>query len=102
LSTNQPPLKVNPKTRNILLMHYPAWVKKLGAENFDLILAGHSHGGQVRVPFYGGIIIPYGVGKYEVGRFETSAGPLYVGSGVGYFYLNFRFFCRPEITLIEI
>ena len=88
--------------KNILLAHYPLWCEKVAPHRYDLMLAGHSHGGQVRVPIYGGIIIPYGVGKYEVGRFETPAGPLYVGSGIGYFYLNFRFFCRPEITLIEI
>ncbi len=88
--------------KNILLAHYPLWCEKVAPHRYDLMLAGHSHGGQVRIPFYGGIIIPYGVGKYEVGRFETPAGPLFVGSGVGYFYLNFRFFCRPEITLIEI
>ncbi len=47
LSASQPPLAINPATRNIFLIHYPAWVKRLGRQKFDLILAGHSHGGQV-------------------------------------------------------
>src|SRR5207249_2012476 len=78
LSSNQPPISTNPGARNILLMHYPAWVEKLGTSQFDLILSGHSHGGQVRIPFYGPIFVPFGVGRYVMGSFRTPAGPLYV------------------------
>ena len=89
--------------KNILLVHYPAWVKNLGVTKFDLILAGHSHGGQVRLPFYGAVIVPFGVEEFELGLFKTVNGPLYVNPGIGYIYdYNFRFNCRPEITLIEI
>jgi predicted MPP superfamily phosphohydrolase len=102
LSTKQSPLKVNPQTRNILLMHYPAWVKKLGAENFDLILAGHSHGGQVRIPFYGAVMVPFGVDEYDLGLFRTRSGPLYVNPGIGWFPVPIRFNCRPEITIVEL
>jgi len=92
----------DPAVKNILLMHYPAWVKCLGNLKFDLMLAGHSHGGQVRVPFYGPIILPRGVGEYDLGLFHTQAGPLYVSSGIGWFPLPVRFNCRTEITVIEI
>ena len=96
-------LPLNPAVKNILLMHYPAWVKRLGAQKFDLLLAGHSHGGQVRIPFYGPLVVPYGVDEYDLGLFETKSGPLYVNPGIGYVYgYNFRFNCRPEITVIEI
>ncbi len=95
-------LPPRPGVKNILLAHYPLWCEKVAPHRYDLMLAGHSHGGQVRIPFYGGVTIPYGVGPYELGRYETPAGPLYVGAGIGYFYLNFRFRCRPEITLVEI
>jgi len=89
--------------KNILLMHYPAWVKKLGGQKFDLMLAGHSHGGQVRIPFYGPLIVPFAVDEYDLGLYHTKASPLYVNSGIGYiFNYNFRFNCRPEITVIEI
>lgn len=91
-----------PGVKNILLAHYPNWCEKVTPHRFDLMLAGHSHGGQVRLPFYGALVVPFGVDRYELGRFETLAGPLYVGAGVGYFYLNLRFCCRPEITLVEI
>jgi len=93
---------VNPAARNILLMHYPAWIKRQGGLKFDLALAGHSHGGQVRIPFYGAILLPFGVDQYDLGLFETQAGPLNVSSGIGWYPLPVRFNCRPEIVLIEI
>ena len=98
-----PPLPLLPSAKNILLMHYPAHAKKLGDRKFDLLLAGHSHGGQVRIPFYGAPIIPYGCDEYDLGLFQTPAGPLYVNPGIGYiFNYDFRFNCRPEITVIEV
>lgn len=97
-----PQLSLLESAKNIVLIHYPEWVEKLGAYRFDVALAGHSHGGQVRLPFYGPLILPFGVGRYDLGLFRTVSGPLYVGAGLGWFYLNVRFNCRPEITVIEI
>lgn len=97
-----PQLSLVDSAKNIVLIHYPEWVEKLGAYRFDVALAGHSHGGQVRLPFFGPLIVPFGVGRYDLGLFRTVSGPLYVGAGLGWFYLNVRFNCRPEITVIEI
>jgi len=91
-----------PGMKNILLMHYPAWAKLFNDQKFDLLLAGHSHGGQVRIPFYGPIMVPFGVDEYDLGLFQTKAGPLYVGSSIGWYPIPERFNCRPEITVIEI
>lgn len=92
-----------PGMKNLLLIHYPAFVKKLGPQKYDLILAGHSHGGQVRIPFYGPVMVPFGVDEFDMGLFQTASGPLYVNPGIGYIYdYKFRFNCRPEITVIEI
>jgi len=88
--------------KNIVLMHYPVFVSKLEGRTFDLMLAGHSHGGQVRVPLYGAIVLPAGVGHYEMGLYHTASGPLYVNPGLGYLYLDVRFNCRPEITVFEV
>jgi len=94
-----PPKKTG---KNIMLLHYPAMAEKV-AHPFDLLLAGHSHGGQVRIPFYGALMLPYWVGKYELGMFRLPAGPLYVNPGLGYIGINpIRFNCRPEITVFEI
>jgi uncharacterized protein len=102
ITAKTPPLKSDLTTRNILLMHYPAWVENLARQKYDLVLAGHSHGGQVRLPFYGALFVPFGVGRYELGMFRTPSGPLYVNPGIGWFPVPIRFNCRPEITVFEI
>jgi uncharacterized protein len=86
----------------ILLVHAPQAIDGSHGQPFDLILAGHSHGGQIRLPFLGALIVPYGVGQYEVGMYHTPAGPLYVSPGLGTFFVPARFGCRPEITLLEL
>ena len=78
--------------KNIVLMHYPEFVDK----------AGHSHGGQIRLPLFGAVILPKGGGKYDMGMFHTKAGPLYVNAGLGCLYMDIRFNCRPEITVFEV
>ncbi len=88
--------------RRLLLLHYPLMADTLGGPRFDLILAGHSHGGQVRIPFYGPPFLPWGVGHYDLGLFETPGGPLYVNAGIGTYYIPWRFNCRPEITLVTM
>jgi predicted MPP superfamily phosphohydrolase len=101
-SAKKPLPATRSNTRNVLLIHYPAWVKQLGESKYDLILAGHSHGGQVRIPFYGPIMTPFGVDEYDLGLFHTPVGPLYVNPGIGWFYAPLRFRCRPELTLFEL
>ena len=95
-------LKDRQAERRILLMHYPKMADSLGQQRFDLILAGHSHGGQIRLPFYGALAVPWGVGRYDLGFFETPGGPLYVNAGIGTYRIPYRFNCRPEITVVTI
>jgi predicted MPP superfamily phosphohydrolase len=95
-----PPIR--PGMRNVLLMHYPAWVDQLDGARYDLILAGHSHGGQVRIPFLGALYVPFGVERYDMGLFQTESGPMCVNPGLGWFPIPVRFNCRPEITLFEL
>jgi predicted MPP superfamily phosphohydrolase len=69
---------------------------------FDLILSGHSHGGQVRLPLFGPPYLPWGVGRYDLGFFETENGPLYVNAGIGTYHAPIRFNCPPEITVVTM
>ena len=91
-----------PGAFNILMIHYPVFVEGVRDHRYDLILAGHSHGGQVRIPFYGPLITLNGVGRYDLGLFKTPAGPLYVNPGLGWLEIPLRFNCRPEITVFEV
>jgi len=54
------------------------------------------------LPFWGALFLPYRVGSYDLGLFETKVGPLYVNPGIGTFLFPVRSWCRPEITVIEL
>jgi uncharacterized protein len=84
----------------ILLCHFPNVIDKLPPGVFDLVLAGHLHGGQ--------ICVPYGRGKklrlahmrwtYAEGLYRRPGGVLHVSPGLGTTFVPFRFFARPEAT----
>jgi predicted MPP superfamily phosphohydrolase len=88
--------------RYVLLVHDPALVRNLAGTRFDLILAGHTHGSQLRFPGGGPLFDLPLVEGYARGLYQTPAGPLYVNPGLGTFYLPIRFGCRPEITVMDI
>lgn len=90
---------IHPK--RLLLSHYPGIAKQIHHEKYDLILAGHSHGGQIRLPLFGALKVPYGVDEYDKGLYSTEAGTLYVNPGLGTYGVHLRLLCRPEITIIE-
>jgi predicted MPP superfamily phosphohydrolase len=68
----------------------------------DLMLAGHSHGGQVRFPLVGALHTPVGGKKYLEGLFRLGRMQLYVNRGIGAVGLPFRLNCPPEITLFTL
>jgi predicted MPP superfamily phosphohydrolase len=92
-----PPLSCN----RILLTHFPQAVDGIHGAEFAAVLAGHSHGGQVRLPFIGPLFLPPGVGRYELGTFTTPAGSLYVNAGVGTSALPIRVCCPPELSFFH-
>jgi hypothetical protein len=68
----------------------------------DLMLSGHTHGGQVRLPFVGALHLPPGGKKYAEGLFRLGSMQLYVNRGIGTVGLPFRLNCPPEITLFTL
>jgi uncharacterized protein len=87
----------------ILLAHEPDYaddVAKTG--RVSLQLSGHSHGGQVRLPFKGALILPYLGQKYDMGLYNISGMALYTNRGLGMIAPYVRFGCRPEITHITL
>jgi len=87
----------------ILLAHSPEIIEDIAGQNIDLILAGHTHGGQIKIPFVRPFWVPTKYhGKYANGLFKINNSYLYVNRGVGTTFLPIRFNCPPEITLIEL
>lgn len=98
-----PRISDNTALVHLLLIHDPSIVDRITDMRFDLILAGHTHGGQLRIP--GGrrpLFDLAFVDKYDRGLYRTKAGPLYVNPGIGTYGLAVRFSCRPEITVIDL
>ncbi|MGN1401892.1 MAG: metallophosphoesterase [Bacillus sp. (in: firmicutes)] len=83
----------------ILLSHAPDIADQLDPYNVHLQLSGHSHGGQVRLPFYGPLITPPFAKTYTAGHYSLATHDLYVNRGLGTTRYPVRFLCRPEITL---
>ncbi|WP_017354185.1 MULTISPECIES: metallophosphoesterase [unclassified Clostridium] len=90
---------------NLLLLHEPDLSDKFVSYNIDLILAGHSHGGQVKIPFLGEIVTPPLAEKYKDGLYNLNTQrntQLYVNSGIGNTKMPFRFMNVPEVSIFEI
>jgi len=85
----------------ILLFHSPAYFDRV-AGRVDLCLAGHTHGGQVRLPFLPPLWLPKGCWPYVAGWYEQSGTKMYVNRGLGTSILPIRFNSRPEVTIITI
>ena len=96
--------EVDPQRFNLLLSHVPAFAHEQLNEHINLILSGHTHGGQVRLPFLPPFYLPRYSGRFVAGFYQVSQHriPLYVSRGVGTSALPLRFFCRPEIGLFEL
>jgi len=96
--------KVPEENYKLFLSHAPDVAEKAAAYDVDLQLSGHTHGGQVRIPFIGAPFTPpygkqYIKGFYEVGNSKMA---LYVNAGIGVSQLPFRFLNPPELTIITI
>ncbi len=85
----------------LLLYHTPDLIETAAAGRIDLYLAGHTHGGQVRLPLYGAVLTFSRYGKkYEAGNYFVESTRLYVSRGLGMEGWNMpriRFLCPPEI-----
>ncbi len=83
-------------------MHNPDFVDTLGSSpRVDLVLAGHTHGGQVVLPFVGPLLVPARK-KYAAGLVRLEHGFLYVTRGVGEISPPVRLGCRPEIAILTL
>ncbi|MBH8572884.1 metallophosphoesterase [Nostocaceae cyanobacterium CENA369] len=87
----------------ILLVHEPDFANTSAAtERFDLQLSGHSHGGQVRLPFFKPLVLPPWGEQYYWGKYQVGNMLLYTNRGLGMTGLHLRLFARPEITVFTL
>ena len=86
----------------ILLAHEPDYADYASEHPVDLQLSGHSHGGQVRLPFIGPLFLPELARKYVRGLFTIGGLTLYTNAGLGTVRVPVRLNCPPEITLLTL
>jgi uncharacterized protein len=97
--------QVSKESFKLLLSHAPDVADEALNYGIHWQLSGHSHGGQVKIPFVGALVIPpfaqnYPEGLYSIG--ENNPLSLYVNRGIGTTRLPFRFMAKPELTLFTL
>src|SRR5438876_1102399 len=86
------------------VVHAPGWVDQVPrdvAPQPAAILAGHTHGGQIRLPFWTPYT-PRGSGRFVAGWYRDTLRPLYVSRGIGTITLRARLFCPPELPIFTL
>lgn len=88
----------------VLLSHRPEAFESYATQDIDLVLSGHAHGGQFRLPFIGGIVAPNQgfFPKYDSGMFSNNNTTMIVSRGLGNSIIPIRFNNRPELVIVEL
>jgi len=86
----------------VLLAHNPDSVDTAFKTSLSLVLSGHTHGGQVVVPFFGPPILPVRNKRYSSGLITTPGTQLFISRGIGWAIYPVRFNCYPEIAVLEL
>jgi predicted MPP superfamily phosphohydrolase len=87
---------------SLVLWHEPDWAEEAAHPGAFLMLAGHSHGGQVRLPKLGAISTPNGGRRFVAGVNQVNGLTVYTSRGAGIYRPPVRYRCAPEVTLITL
>lgn len=96
-------MSVDKDRYNILLAHRPEYLEEYSKKEFDLIFSGHAHGGQIRIPFLGGLLAPNQgfIPKLSEGVKIKNNSKMIISRGIGNSVFPIRIFNNPEIILVE-
>jgi len=94
--------QADPALPTILLVHQPDLFERVAGRRVDLVLAGHSHGGQVRLPWKGPLYLPRGCQNYVDGIHHRDGATLVISRGLGTTVAPVRLFSRPEVTVLRL
>jgi predicted MPP superfamily phosphohydrolase len=86
----------------LLLSHNPDSVDSEFTMPLSLVLSGHTHGGQVVIPFLGSPVLPVKNKNYSSGLITTTKTQLFISRGIGWAIYPIRFNCYPEIAILEL
>lgn len=88
----------------VVLAHEPQYLARYASSGVDLVLSGHAHGGQFRLPFVGGIVAPDQgfLPKYTAGEYYMNGTEMIVSRGLGNSVIPVRLFNFPEIVCVEL
>ena len=92
----------NNSNYSILIMHEPNIIDKIEYEKFNLILAGHTKGGVVRIPLLGGIILPEDNYLYGKNYYKKKNTKIYISNGLGNDEVNFRLLNKPSFNFFRL
>ncbi|MBL8796733.1 MAG: metallophosphoesterase [Planctomycetia bacterium] len=92
---------IDPEQPRIVLAHNPQTIDRLGKHRCDLMLSGHTHGGQVNWPGLGRPMLSKRAKRFAAGLYQHNGSYLYVNKGVG-FGFRFRFGVRPEVAVATL
>lgn len=87
---------------NLVITHEPDQIKDLGEYSIDMMIAGHSHNGQIRIPFIGAVVKSIGSKTYYEEFYQVNNTALYISSGIGVSTYNYRFLNKPSINLYRL
>jgi predicted MPP superfamily phosphohydrolase len=90
-----------PDTPRVVLAHNPQSVELFGEHRADLVLSGHTHGGQIDWPGLGRILLGKKAKRWAAGLYPHNGGHVYVNKGVGFGW-RFRFGVRPEVAVFAL
>jgi len=92
---------LSPAVPRVVLAHNPCTIEHLGSQRCDLMLSGHTHGGQVNLPLVGRLALGPKGRRFAAGMYRIRKSYLYVNKGVG-FGFRMRFGVRPEVAVLTL